>query len=609
MRRAHSFFYRNSKIFKNFSRVIGINNFDSNATQVKNELIESYENNKFDRMFGKINFEALQNPIADHAAQMISKKLFSARSLRLIEECKKSAKLVILEDHLKILQDYYQERKIVNDNLGNLYKRMDFRDFIIRLFEKRYKIAYLDGRIVAEREKKYNYDICVTSIKRKESLHEISDLQEKFPNTPIIIKFENDIYIYGMNENTWQLTMLDINKLGKLKFPAENNPIRLTSSEIDLSVYVHIEEKDGHLPRPTLISDYFGDNGRKAIEQVGTNHDHNKYLEYLTLEEMVLSPLLLPQVMSIVVGTGSRNKTDKNHGNIWREEFDKSIDIAIFSSPAAAELRDGITAHHDLLFITKPETNYTPEQEKRLDSIRNNKPLLKAARKIYGPTFAFENSEDNDVLLESYNGKRYYLNISAYKNRTKNILRQILLSSDIEMQSAGLGKTFQLKGLGLGAFSFSNPKSIIAMKCLFLESLIEVLQDCNLRHINQINLLSREKYEGIHEIFIVNKIKLTQIRMDPTENNIEDKKNQTGGTIFCGDSASQVGNEGNIGAGRDSSDDPATLYSLFDPYILNPAKNEYLNKDKSIFVVDKHLEMLIFDEYTKEEKNLPRCRL
>ena len=97
--------------------------------------------------------------------------------------------------------------------------------------------------------------------------------------------------------------------------------------------------------------------------------------------------------------------------------------------------------------------------------------------------------------------------------------------------------------------------------------------------------------------------------MDPTEDSIEDRNTNIGGTIFCGDSASQVGNEGNIGMGRHSSDDPATLYSLLDPYILNPAKNEHLGQGKNVFILDHHQNLVMFDQYSNEEKNAPRCRL
>jgi hypothetical protein len=61
-----------------------------------------------------------------------------------------------------------------------------------------------------------------------------------------------------------------------------------------------------------------------------------------------------------------------------------------------------------------------------------------------------------------------------------------------------------------------------------------------------------------------------------------------GGTVFCGDSGSLVGNEGNMGLDRSSSDNLATQYSLWDPQILAPKPTARLPIPKlsygSIFV-------------------------
>ncbi|MBX3709215.1 MAG: DUF4804 domain-containing protein [Gammaproteobacteria bacterium] len=455
--------------------------------------------------------DPFHHPIAVFANNRFS--LLSEETQNLITQCEGSASLMILEEHLPILQSFYESRKKINDNLGNLYKTISFAGFILRLFHKRYKEVYMDGRAVVGRE----------------------------PKTKI-----------------------------------------------------HIQDRTG-------------ESGREFLDSVGSSKDKSHFFEeYLTLEEMVLSPLVLPQVTSIVIGTGNRSKEEK-----WNiaEEFNESIDIATFSYPAAAEFRDGRTAHYDLLFITKPD-RYSHEQEKRVARLQANQPLLEAAKVIYGQAFDTHskiNTKDDTYLVElkTHHNETYYSNKKAYVTRTKHVLKLVLLSADIGMAEKGLGTTLQLKGLGLGAFAFTGEGASATLESLYIESLKEVLQECKLQHIKQINLINLPTTFGTlgtakQDVCSIGNISVFRTDMEPTSAAREKQIESIGGTVFCGDSGSAVGNEGNIGLVRSSSDDPATQYSLLNPLILNPEHNPVLTNENCIRVIMNQNKVLTLSEYQSE---------
>ncbi len=445
------------------------------------------------------------NPFHNPIAKGIMEKqiTFSSTEQDIIRECQNSARLVITSENHDILLNYFLERRKSDDKLGNLYKSIPFSSFVLRLFQKRFKEVYYDGRAIVLRDGKS----------------------------------------YGNAD---------------------------------------------------------GSNGKAFLRRIGTPEDVAEiYKEYLTLEESVLSSLVLPQATSIVIGTG--NRSEEKSWNVAKE-LKESIDVATFSYPAAAEFRNGNTAHYDYFFIVKPDQeDETYKQQVAL--IKNNPALMQVARSLYGDTFAFEIENKADQRFETINadGQIYYLNKNAYLARTKNILKSLLMAADLQMCEQGLGKTFQLKGLGLGAFSFSGQENNEKLQALYIQCLKSVLEDKDfkLKHINCINLINlpsdmKELKAGeVKKENTTSAIKLIRTCMEPTSNLHVAKIGEIGGVVVCGDSGSKFGNEGNIGLDRSSSDDPAAQYSLLDPLILDFEVNPKLqNKDCIHVIADSTLKPL-----------------
>lgn len=483
------------------------------AQQIKKKIAQNINNKVLNALSDR------QDPFHNPIARMVKLKkiAFSEKENNFIQQCQNSAKLVLTEKNYEILINYFKKRREVNDRLGNLYKTLSSSDFLLRLFSKRFKEVYFDGRAVV-----------------------------------------------------------------------------LRNGEI-----------------------YSKSKGKEFLQNIGTHLDtEDLYKEYLTLEEAVLSPLLLPQVTSLIIGTGSRSNEDK--WNI-KKEFRESIELSAISYPAAAEFRQGRTAHYDCLFMVKPEKaneNYL----RLIDTIKKNDALMTAARKIYGKSFAFEvkNNKDKAFIKVIEGSETFYLHEQAYIARTKSTLKNLLLASDAQMANDNLGKTYQLKGLGLGAFSFSGKDITKKLQALYIKSLKELLteKDFKLRHINCINLINLptdfknpQMYAGkVKNEGNIKEIKLIRTIMDPTSNTKNKAIGQIGGVVVCGDSGSQFGNEGNIGLQRSSSDDPAAQYSLFDPCILDPKSNPKLTNTKCIHLVksgkfvlvDKSGKLNIAPSYPKE---------
>lgn len=354
-----------------------------------------------------------------------------------------------------------------------------------------------------------------------------------------------------------------------------------------------------------------GKDGKNFLQSIGSNADEaNLYKEYLALEEAVLSPLVLLQATSIIIGTGSR--TEEIYWNI-KKEYDESIDIATVSYPAAVEFRNGNTAHYDLYFIARSERDiYTKE----VDAIKKNPALVNAARKIYGENLAFEKDKnDKDFVTLVVTDNRFYILKRAYINKTKIILRNALQAADAQMRQDHLGKTFQLKGLGLGAFAFSGKENGQILQKLFIDALKELLMDntFSLSHINCINLINlptdfddQSMKDGtIIEEGLMNGIKILRSVMDPTSAKNKKSVGEIGGMVVCGDSGSKFGNEGNEGLDRSSSDDPASQYSLLDPLILDPEANLKLQDKKGISILNKgsfepYIEKLLIMDNSKK---------
>jgi hypothetical protein len=122
-----------------------------------------------------------------------------------------------------------------------------------------------------------------------------------------------------------------------------------------------------------------------------------------------------------------------------------------------------------------------------------------------------------------------------------------------------------------------------------MENSLNYIQCINL--INLPTTFGKLKERKIDE-FTCNNTKVIRTDMDPTIANNIFVTDTIGATVFCGDSGSQVGNEGNIGLMRNSSDDPATLYSLLYPEIFNHKKNATLKTSDCLFVLSNENQLI-----------------
>lgn len=479
------------------------------AAKLKREWLAFVGEDNVRRWYPLNSGDAFSNPIAISVLAMQYGGFFSKKSRELLNECYSSSKLIIQQDHLVILREFFESRRSGSDVLSVLYQDMTFDEFLLRLFHKRYQEVYLDGRAV----------------------------------------------------------------VGRAEHP---------------DFFIH-----------NVVA------GKKFLYGVGGTKDTSGfYKEYLTLEETMLSSLVLPQTMSVVIGTGNRSKKWDVAG-----EFVDSIDAAIYSYPAAAEFRNGHTTHYDLLFMTIPHHGYTKAQVAQIQHIIQHPALLVAAKSIYGTVNALSEDDLNKhrdayVYLEvkspsAFDFKRegYYLHKQAYLHRTKHVLRQVLLSADYEMEKYQLGKTFQLKGLGLGAFAFNTPQASEILESLYLQALKEVITETSLHYIDRINVINLPTTFGllngvVFEEFNINGVRVISSDMNPTEKHDNPDIGLVGGTVFCGDSGSQVGNEGNVGTHRASSDDPATQYSILNPKILDPDYNKGLQDAGCLYVMTGDRELV-----------------
>lgn len=316
------------------------------------------------------------------------------------------------------------------------------------------------------------------------------------------------------------------------------------------------------------------------LRRIGTSEDSDKlYESYLSLEEIALSSLLIDQALSLPLGTGSRDyeTIDEPNSDELRFTWDarQQLKIALpqlitLSMPAGIECRDGATCHPDLWMVALPE-NPSADFKQLANRFKDNT-FMQTARHLYGHKTALDvdlktAKKDHDfTAIKSTNGKTWYLCKPAYKHRCKQILKQQLLAADHHMQQYTLGTTYQLKGMGLGAYGFSQAQPLLEQ--LYIEALEEVITETALRYIKTIcliNLPSKLTQATPSEPMEknINHIKIIERMIDPLAKHAID--GLIGGSHACGDRAAQQGNEFNAGIGPASSDDPATLHSVYHP--------------------------------------------
>ncbi|AWN72851.1 hypothetical protein LEAN103870_09000 [Legionella anisa] len=102
-------------------------------------------------------FSPLQHPLAPVVQNSLTNSQLRAMhieedELKLIQKLHDSNKFYILEDHNKILKQFFSAKQKEDSPLGNLYKEMDYPGFLSRLVTKKFKAVYADGRLVMPRE-------------------------------------------------------------------------------------------------------------------------------------------------------------------------------------------------------------------------------------------------------------------------------------------------------------------------------------------------------------------------------------------------------------------------------------------------------------------------
>lgn len=77
---------------------------------------------------------------------------FEPAEIEFIQQLNESNKFYILEQHQKILEQFFLAKQKENSPLGDLYKELDYSDFLDRLITKKFKAIYSDGRLLVPRE-------------------------------------------------------------------------------------------------------------------------------------------------------------------------------------------------------------------------------------------------------------------------------------------------------------------------------------------------------------------------------------------------------------------------------------------------------------------------
>lgn len=93
-------------------------------------------------------------PIMQNAlsAQDLSTINLEAREFALIQQMNKSNKFYILAKQANILEQFYLAKQKEDSPLGNLYKELDYSEFLHRLITKKYKAIYADSRLILPRD-------------------------------------------------------------------------------------------------------------------------------------------------------------------------------------------------------------------------------------------------------------------------------------------------------------------------------------------------------------------------------------------------------------------------------------------------------------------------
>lgn len=355
------------------------------------------------------------------------------------------------------------------------------------------------------------------------------------------------------------------------------------------------------------------------LDIIGTEQDeYDIYKEYLSLEEMSVSGLVLMVITDLVIGRGARGDWKPRANNNWyndahretfyREQAKDSAKACVFSYPAGLEFRDTLSASFDTVYCLI-SNNSDGELSRRRNKALANPAMGETLQGLYGKKSAlsfrsYEKAEEdkqlnpNDWISFDIGKEDFLLYKPAYQAKIERILTQIILAHDKSMAELGMGRVLNIKGLGLGAFGID--KCNHRLEAIFIDAVRKVHGQLagRLQFITCINLINlpskfNHKLKLPTPLTMLSEpqqgVRLTMNYMDPTTHYIVPTSDATygtpdvevGGVIICGDPATAPGNEArvchnassSVGLQADSSDDPAQLYAMAQPSVFDPNAN------------------------------------
>lgn len=102
-------------------------------------------------------FTPFQHPLAPVMQGSLTRSQLSSMQIEgeefnLIQQLHESNKFYILEDHNKVLNQFFSAKQKEDTPLGHLYQNMEYSGFLSRLVTKKFKAVYSDGRLVIPRD-------------------------------------------------------------------------------------------------------------------------------------------------------------------------------------------------------------------------------------------------------------------------------------------------------------------------------------------------------------------------------------------------------------------------------------------------------------------------
>ncbi|STY30364.1 Uncharacterised protein [Legionella wadsworthii] len=131
-------------------------------------------------------FTPFQHPLASvmqgsFKRSQLSSMHIEEEEFNLIQQLHESNKFYILEDHNKILKQFFSAKQNEDTPLGHLYQNMDYSEFLSRLVTKKFKAVYSDGRLVMPRD--HTEEFAKTYQQRKEKYKSSRKLLETIGTT------------------------------------------------------------------------------------------------------------------------------------------------------------------------------------------------------------------------------------------------------------------------------------------------------------------------------------------------------------------------------------------------------------------------------------------